>query len=164
MKLVIDLFVKYYKVDMKEVQKLDIVVYCIFNDFFVCLLCDDVCLLNIDLNVLVMLVDGVISQFGVIENDKILQVKGYDYSLEVLLVGNYQMVDLFCNGSFVIIYLLLCDYYCVYMLCNGILCEMIYVSGDLFFVNYLMVQNVLNLFVCNECVICLFDIEFGLMV
>lgn len=74
------------------------------------------------------------------------------------------MVDLFCNGMFVIIYFFLCDYYRVYMLCNGILCEMIYVLGDFFFVNYFIVQNVLNLFVCNECVICLFDIEFGLMV
>ncbi len=34
-KLVIDLFVKYYKVDMKEAQKPDTAAYRTFNDFFV---------------------------------------------------------------------------------------------------------------------------------
>lgn len=34
-KLVIDLFVKYYKVDMKEAQKPDTASYRTFNDFFV---------------------------------------------------------------------------------------------------------------------------------
>lgn len=33
-KLVIDLFVKYYKVDMKEAQKPDTAAYRTFNDFF----------------------------------------------------------------------------------------------------------------------------------
>ncbi|MGG1929607.1 hypothetical protein ABFY58_28765 [Enterobacter soli] len=34
-KLVIDLFVKYYKVDMKEAQKPDTASYRTFNEFFV---------------------------------------------------------------------------------------------------------------------------------
>ncbi|XMR38822.1 hypothetical protein ACLK2C_22230 [Escherichia coli] len=34
-KLVIDLFVKFYKVDMKEAQKPDTASYRTFNDFFV---------------------------------------------------------------------------------------------------------------------------------
>ncbi len=99
-KLVIDLFVKYYKVDMKEAQKPDTAAYRTFNDFFVRPLRDDVRPLNTDPNVLVMPADGVISQLGAIENDKILQAKGHDYSLEALLAGNYQMADLFRNGSF----------------------------------------------------------------
>ena len=40
-KLVIDLFVKYYKVDMKEAQKPDTASYRTFNDFFVRPLRDD---------------------------------------------------------------------------------------------------------------------------
>lgn len=81
-KLVIDLFVKYYKVDMKEAQKPDTAAYRTFNDFFVRPLRDDVRPLNTDPNVLVMPADGVISQLGAIEDDKILQAKGHDYSLE----------------------------------------------------------------------------------
>lgn len=107
--------------------------------------------------------DGVISQLGAIENDKILQAKGHNYSLEALLAGNYLMADLFRNGSFVTTYLSPRDYHRVHMPCNGILREMIYVPGDLFSVNHLTAQNVPNLFARNERVICLFDTEFGPM-
>ena len=68
-KLVIDLFVKYYKVDMKEAQKPDTAAYRTFNDFSCA--ARDVRPLNTDPNVLVMPADGVISQLGAIENDKI---------------------------------------------------------------------------------------------
>jgi phosphatidylserine decarboxylase len=162
-KLVIDLFVKYYKVDMKEAQKPDTASYRTFNDFFVRPLRDDVRPLNTDPNVLVMPADGVISQLGAIEDDKILQAKGHNYSLEALLAGNYQMADLFRNGSFATTYLSPRDYHRVHMPCNGILREMIYVPGDLFSVNHLTAQNVPNLFARNERVICLFDTEFGPM-
>ncbi len=49
--------------------------------------------------------DGVISQLGRIEEDKILQAKGHNYSLEALLAGNYLMADKFRNGTFVTTYL-----------------------------------------------------------
>lgn len=161
-KLVIDLFVKYYKVDMKEAQKPDTASYRTFNDFFVRPLRDDVRPLNADPSVLVMPADGVISQLGAIEDDKILQAKGHNYSLEALLAGNYQMADLFRNGSFVTTYLSPRDYHRVHMPCNGILREMIYVPGDLFSVNHLTAQNVPNLFARNERVICLSILSLAL--
>ncbi len=136
-KLVIDLFVKYYKVDMKEAQKPDTASYRTFNEFFVRPLRDDVRPVNTDPNVLVMPADGVISQLGDIEDDKILQAKGHNYSLEALLAGNYLMADLFRNGTFATTYLSPRDYHRVHMPCNGILREMIYVPGDLFSVNHL---------------------------
>ena len=156
-KLVIDLFVKYYKVDMKEAQKPDTASYRTFNEFFVRPLRDEVRPLNTDPNVLVMPADGVISQLGKIEDDKILQAKGHNYSLEALLAGNYIMADLFRNGTFATTYLSPRDYHRVHMPCNGILREMIYVPGDLFSVNHLTAQNVPNLFARNERVICLLD-------
>lgn len=162
-KLVIDLFVKYYKVDMTEAQKPDTASYRTFNDFFVRPLRDDVRPLNTDPNILVMPADGVISQLGRIEEEKILQAKGHNYSLEALLAGNYLMADKFRNGTFVTTYLSPRDYHRVHMPCNGILREMIYVPGDLFSVNHLTAQNVPNLFARNERVICLFDTEFGPM-
>jgi phosphatidylserine decarboxylase len=48
--------------------------------------------------VLVMPADGVISQLGAIEDDKILQAKGH-YTGSAA-GRNYQMADLFRNGSF----------------------------------------------------------------
>ena len=163
-KLVIDLFVKYYKVDMKEAQKPDTASYRTFNDFFVRPLRDEARPINTDPNVLVMPADGVINQLGNIEEDKLLQAKGHSYTLEALLAGNYQMADKFRNGTFVTTYLSPRDYHRVHMPCNGILREMMYVPGDLFSVNILTAQNVPNLFARNERVICLFDTEFGPMV
>ena len=48
-KLVIDLFVKYYKVDMKEAQKPDTASYRTFNEFFVRPLRDEVRPIDTDL-------------------------------------------------------------------------------------------------------------------
>lgn len=143
--------------------KPDTASYRTFNDFFVRPLRDDVRPLNTDPNIPVMPADGVISQLGRIEEDKILQAKGHNYSLEALLAGNYLMADKFRNGTFVTTYLSPRDYHRVHMPCNGILREMIYVPGDLFSVNHLTAQNVPNLFARNERVICLFDTEFGPM-
>ncbi len=162
-KAVIDLFVKYYKVNMSEALRSDTASYRTFNDFFVRPLRDGVRPVNNDPNVLVMPADGVISQLGPIEDNKILQAKGHNYTLEALLAGNHQMADLFRNGQFATTYLSPRDYHRVHMPCNGILREMIYVPGDLFSVNHLTAQNVPNLFARNERVICLFDTEFGPM-
>lgn len=163
-KLVIDLFVRYYKVDMKEAQNPDTASYRTFNDFFTRPLREDARPIDTDPNILVMPADGIISQAGGIDNDKILQAKGHDYTLEALLAGNYQLADQFRNGSFVTTYLSPRDYHRVHMPCNGILREMIYVPGDLFSVNPLTAQNIANLFARNERVICRFDTEFGPMV
>jgi phosphatidylserine decarboxylase len=162
-KLAIDLFVKCYKVDMKEAQKPDTASYRTFNDFFVRPLREDVRPVDTDPATLVMPADGVISQLGVIEQDKILQAKGHHYTLEALLAGNYQMAALFRDGCFATTYLSPRDYHRVHMPCNGILREMIYVPGDLFSVNHFTAQNMPNLFARNERVICLFDTEFGPM-
>lgn len=160
-KAVIDAFVWFYKVDMKEAQKPDTASYRTFNDFFVRPLRDDARPLNTDPNQLILPADGAISQLGRIEGDQIFQAKGHTYSLEALLAGQAAMVDLFRDGEFVTTYLAPRDYHRVHMPCNGILREMIYVPGDLYSVNPLTAQNIPNLFARNERVICLFDTEFG---
>ena len=162
-KLVIDLFVKYYKVDMKEAQKPDTASYRTFNDFFVRPLRDDIRPLNTDPSVLVMPADGVISQLGAIEDDKILQAKGHNYSLEALLAGNYIMADLFRNGTFATTYLSPRDYHRVHMPFAGTLTETLYVPGELFSVNQTTAENIPGLFARNERMVCLFDTELGRM-
>src|SRR5699024_11701579 len=94
------------------------------------------------------------------KEDKTLQAKVHNNSLEALLAGNYLMADLFRNGTFVTTYLSPRDYHRVHMPCNGILREMIYVPGDLFSVNHLTAQNVPNLFARNERGISLLYTEF----
>lgn len=162
-RLVITLFVRAYRVDMREAQQPDVASYRTFNDFFVRPLLDDARPINGDPSVLVMPADGVISQSGPINGEQIFQAKGHNYSLEALLAGNERLVDAFRDGAFVTTYLAPRDYHRVHMPCNGILREMIYVPGDLFSVNPLTAANIPNLFARNERVICLFATDFGLM-
>ena len=162
-KAVIDIFVWYYKVDMKEAQKPDTASYRTFNDFFVRPLRPDARPTDIDPDTLSQPADGAISQLGHIEGEQIFQAKGHTYSLEALLAGNEKMTDMFRNGEFVTTYLAPRDYHRVHMPCNGTLREMIYVPGDLYSVNPLTARNIPNLFARNERVICLFDTEFGPM-
>lgn len=163
-KAVIDAFVWYYKVDMKEAQKPDTASYRTFNDFFVRPLRDDARPIETDPNLLILPADGAISQLGRIHGDQIFQAKGHTYSLKALLAGNAAMTDMFRDGEFVTTYLAPRDYHRVHMPCNGILREMIYVPGDLYSVNPLTAQNIPNLFARNERVICRFDTEVGPMV
>ena len=162
-KAVIDIFVWYYKVDMKEAQKPDTASYRTFNDFFVRPLRPDARPTDVDPDILAQPADGAISQLGHIEGEQIFQAKGHTYSLEALLAGNEKMTDMFRNGEFVTTYLAPRDYHRVHMPCNGTLREMIYVPGDLYSVNPLTARNIPNLFARNERVICLFDTEFGPM-
>lgn len=163
-KAVIDLFVWFYKVDMAEAQKRDTATYRTFNDFFVRPLRENARPVEQDPNLLVLPADGVISQAGPINEDKLFQAKGHEYTLEALLAGNYQLAELFRNGEFATTYLAPRDYHRVHMPCNGILREMVYVPGDLYSVNPLTARNIPNLFARNERVICHFETEFGPMV
>nr|WP_245167420.1 archaetidylserine decarboxylase [Dickeya fangzhongdai] len=163
-KLVIDLFARIYKVNMQEAQQPDTASYRSFNDFFVRPLKPGIRPVDPLPNRLVLPADGTISQLGTIDDDRILQAKQHDYTLEALLAGNYIIADLFRDGLFVTTYLSPRDYHRVHMPCDGILRDMIYVPGDLFSVNPLTAANVPNLFARNERVICLFDTPFGPMV
>ncbi|OSN03332.1 archaetidylserine decarboxylase [Lonsdalea iberica] len=162
-KLVIDLFVRVYRVNMQEAQQPDTATYPTFNEFFTRPLRPGARPVDPHDHRLIQPADGAISQLGAIENDTLLQAKNHTYSLEALLAGNYMMADHFRDGLFVTTYLSPKDYHRVHMPCDGTLREMIYVPGDLFSVNPLTAANVPNLFARNERVICLFDTEFGPM-
>ncbi|WP_445611261.1 archaetidylserine decarboxylase [Hafnia alvei] len=160
---VIKAFVGYYKVNMKEALYPNPEHYKTFNEFFVRPLRSGVRPVADHADGLVLPADGAISQLGKIEQGKILQAKGHDYSLEALLAGNYLLADEFKDGHFATTYLSPRDYHRVHMPCNGVLREMIYVPGDLFSVNPLTAANVPNLFARNERLICIFDTDFGPM-
>ncbi|MGK2946131.1 MAG: archaetidylserine decarboxylase [Candidatus Malihini olakiniferum] len=160
----IDLFIRYYKINMQEAQYPDTAAYHTFNDFFMRPLRPDVRSIDPHANRLVHPADGMLSQMGTIVEGKLIQAKGFNYSLEALLAGNYIMAEQFRDSLFAITYLSPRDYHRVHMPCNGVLREMIYVPGELFSVNLFTAKNVPNLFARNERVICLFDTHFGPMV
>ena len=145
-KLVIDIFVWFYKVDMAEARKPDTASYRTFNDFFVRPLKDDARPVDADANLIALPADGAISKLGHIHGDQIFQAKGHHYTIDALLAGDERMAAQFVEGEFVTTYLAPRDYHRVHMPCNGILREMIYVPGDLYSVNPLTARNIPNLF------------------
>lgn len=161
--LLIRWFAKQYKVNMAEAKHSDPSYYQTFNDFFTRELADDARVINQDDKTLCFPADACVSQFGDINNNRLIQAKNHDFSSLELLGGDQALADEFTDGSFATLYLSPTDYHRVHMPCDGVLRKMIYIPGDLFSVNQLTAENVPNLFARNERVVCLFDTPFGPM-
>ncbi|GAB2652731.1 archaetidylserine decarboxylase [Vibrio panuliri] len=156
-------FIKQYNVNMSEALHTDPAYFKTFNDFFVRELKDGARPISEGENIITHPADACVSQFGPIENGKLIQAKGHDYTALELLGGDQKLADEFADGEFATLYLSPSDYHRVHMPCDGTLRQMIYVPGDLFSVNPLTAENVPNLFARNERVVCIFDTEFGPM-
>ncbi len=155
----IDSFIKYYHVDMKDAEIQDITAFKTFNAFFTRALKKGTRPVVAAANALAQPVDGTVSELGEIYKDAIVQAKGHYYSLAALLGGDEKDAKHFQSGSFATIYLSPKDYHRVHMPFAGKLEKMVFVPGDLFSVNPLTAQNVDNLFARNERVICFFRNE-----
>ncbi len=155
----INSFITYYNVDMKDAKIQDVKQYKTFNEFFTRELKKGARPVVSDPAALAMPVDGAISELGEIYQDAVLQAKGHYYSLEALLGGSPDDAKPFESGSFATIYLSPSDYHRVHMPLSGTLEKMVFVPGDLFSVNPLTAQNVDNLFARNERVVCFFHNE-----
>jgi phosphatidylserine decarboxylase len=160
---IIRLFIKQYKVNMGEALHSDPAYFKTFNEFFVRELQEGARPVVEGATVLTHPADGCVSQFGPIDNGRLIQAKGHDFSAQALLGGDADLYAEFKDGEFATIYLSPRDYHRVHMPCDGVLRQMIYVPGDLFSVNPLTAENVPNLFARNERVVCIFDTENGPM-
>jgi phosphatidylserine decarboxylase len=152
-------FVGHYNVNMSEAAEPDIARYPTFNAFFTRALrpgarpfadADFICP-----------VDGSISQFGAIDDDRIIQAKNHDYSTVALVGGDRDLAAHFQHGSFATLYLSPKDYHRIHMPCAGRLTRMIFVPGSLFSVNPVTARGVPELFARNERVVCVFETEHG---
>lgn len=154
-------FIKQYQIDMTEAQYEEASHYKSFNEFFTRPLKYGLRPIAMEENIIAHPVDGKISQLGDIQDDRLIQAKGHDFSLQTLLGGEEQTAAPFQGGKFATIYLAPKDYHRIHMPVDGTLKQMIYVPGDLFSVNPLTAQNVPNLFARNERVVAIFDTEIG---
>jgi phosphatidylserine decarboxylase len=152
-------FVGHYGVNMSEAAEPDIARYPTFNAFFTRALrpgarpvadADFICP-----------VDGAISQFGAIDDDRIIQAKNHHYSIAALVGGDRDLAAHFQHGSFATLYLSPKDYHRIHMPCAGRLTRMIFVPGALFSVNPVTARGVPELFARNERVVCVFETEHG---
>ena len=148
-----------FGIDMHEAAVEDRFAYPSFNAFFTRALKPDA--RPIAKAAVVSPADGVLSQAGPIEQDRLIQAKGHDFSLSALLAGDTEAAKPFESGSFATIYLSPRDYHRVHIPMAGTLREMVFVPGDLFSVSEATTQLVPELFARNERVILYFDTEQG---
>jgi len=158
---VIRLFIRHFKVDMSEAESSGAEDYPDFNSFFTRALTAGARPIDTNSQAILSPVDGRVSEAGDITNGRLIQAKGRDYSLSVLLGGDEKRALPFQGGKFVTLYLSPSDYHRIHMPCDGRLLETTYVPGRLFSVAPHTVRVIPNLFTRNERLVTLFDTDDG---
>ncbi|HZO23234.1 MAG TPA: archaetidylserine decarboxylase [Steroidobacteraceae bacterium] len=155
----IQAFVRSYRPEMREAAEPDPLRYASFNDFFTRSLRAGSRPVDPAARSVVSPVDGLISQIGHLEESRIVQAKGHDYSVAELLglEAGSSWPQRFAGGSFTTLYLAPFDYHRVHMPLEGTLRAAWYVPGRLFSVNAVTAASVPRLFARNERIICLFE-------
>lgn len=161
--LLIARFVRHLGVDMSEAVEPELAAYGSFNEFFTRSLRPGARPIADPDGTVACPADGTLSRQGTIENGRILQAKGHDFSLVELLAGDRDWAERFSGGAFATIYLSPRDYHRVHMPLSGTLREMFHVPGRLFSVNPITTKLVPRLFARNERVVCLFEADGGAM-
>jgi len=156
-------FVKQFKVDMSLAQEPNLDSYPSFNAFFTRALRSDARPIVADETLLASPVDGAVSQLGKIENGRIFQAKGRDYTLLELLGNDTEKACLFEDGSFATLYLSPRDYHRIHLPIDGRLTAMSHIPGRLFSVSPATARAVPRLFARNERVVAYFDTDTGPM-
>jgi len=159
----ISYFIKRYAVNMDEAIEPNPFAYASYNLFFTRKLKPECRPLASASKAIVSPADGQIAQVGAINDQRIIQAKAHDYSVQDLLGGDKQLAQHFSNGSFATIYLAPKDYHRVHMPLAGRLKKMQYIPGQLFSVNTHAAENIPNLFARNERVVTIFDTDAGKM-
>ncbi|MBK2357515.1 archaetidylserine decarboxylase [Francisella hispaniensis] len=153
----INLAIKKFNINLAEAKETDLSKYKSFNDFFIRELKDDLRPISDNKNVISSPADGVLSHFGTINNNSLIQAKGKLFSLESLIATSSTTNF----TKFATIYLSPKDYHRVHMPIDGKLTKMVYIPGKLFSVNKITADRIDNLFAKNERLICYFDTIIG---
>ena len=143
-------FVRLYDVNVEEVKLAVPEDFATFNDFFVRELADGTRTVDRDADTIVSPVDGTVSLTGRLRADRLLQAKGFDYSLDELLATDLEQSAFYVNGRFATIYLAPYNYHRVHAPFDGELRAARYVPGTLFSVNETTAARVAGLFRRNE--------------
>lgn len=108
-------------------------------------------------------VDGVVSEAGILERDRIIQAKGRYFSVVELLGEAADETRQFIDGRFATLYLAPSEYHRVHMPLAGTLEQMKYIPGALFSVSPKSTKGISRLFVRNERIVMRFTTDCGPM-
>jgi phosphatidylserine decarboxylase len=93
--------------------------------------------------------DAIVGAHGVIEDGKLYQAKGFDYTLEDL-IGDRELARRHRGGKFVTLRIKSSFYHRFHAPCDGRLDEVNYISGDTWNVNPIALARIERLFCRNE--------------
>lgn len=153
----INLAIKKFKINIEEAKSSNLDDYATFNEFFIRELKGELRPLNRSSKIISSPADGVLSEFGKIENNTLIQAKGRDFSLEALIADSSSTNF----TDFATVYLSPSDYHRVHMPIDGKLTKMVYIPGKLFSVNKTTASRIDNLFAKNERLVCYFETTIG---
>ncbi len=156
-------FARTYGVDLAECANPDLDSYATFNEFFTRELKADARLIATGHNVLVAPADGVLTEHGAIEGDRLYQAKGLAYSLGELLGESGAAVAALQGGRYFTIYLAPHNYHRVHAPLAARLTRTRYLPGARFSVSRATAAAIPRLFCRNERVVCWFETDRGPM-
>jgi phosphatidylserine decarboxylase len=160
-RLLISNFLRLYAVDMREAEIEDPFAYPTFNEFFTRPLKAGARPLAAEPSAILCPADGRLTEFGQIEQGRLLQAKGKTYSLAALLAEPPALLEPFLGGTFLTIYLAPPDYHRVHAPVTGRLHRGRYIPGRRFSVNRQTASAIDNVFCRNERVALWFDAMSG---
>jgi len=161
--LLINQAIRTYQIDLSIAEREQVEQYSTFNDFFTRSLKPDARPICSQADTVVSPADGILSQFGAIQNDQFIQAKGQRYTTSRLLGNDNALAAEFSEGSFATIYLSPSDYHRVHMPWAGKLLATHYIPGKLFSVNQTTANGIPELFARNERLVCIFETNRGKM-
>ncbi len=159
----INRFVQAFNVNLNEAISDNPDDYEHFNAFFTRALKPSVRPISSDPHDVVSPVDGRISQLGPIREGRIIQAKGFDFSVAELLASDTHTAAQYAGGQFITIYLSPRDYHRIHMPVDGKPRYSTHVPGRLFSVADWTAQSIPRLFARNERLVCYFDTPLGQM-
>lgn len=155
-------FIKLFNIDLQQALIKDIQQYDNFNAFFARALEPGARPIDGNSHTITAPADGYIYHFGTIGEGQFFAVKGYEFTLQDLLVHQNDAQQ-FTQGQFFCTYLSPRDYHRVHMPIAGRLIKTTYVPGRLFSVDPQLFSVIPNVFALNERLLCLFETELGPM-
>lgn len=111
---------------------------------------------------LVSPVDATLRSFGVIENGRLEQIKGKNYTL-ASFVADPEWVGKFEHGTFFNFYLSPQDYHHIHSPVSGNVVRSVHIPGHLWPVNDWSLRSIESLFAVNERIVTYLDSAYGLV-
>jgi phosphatidylserine decarboxylase len=131
-----------------------------FDDFFTRPLAPGARPVDESSGVVLSPVDGVISEIGIADGGRLIQCKGFDYTIRGLL-ADAAHARRFEGGAYCTLYLAPRDYHRIHAPIAGKITGYRHIPGAFFPVNPLSVRNVAGLFSINERLVTYLDTDAG---